>query len=282
MAVLRSRPDMASRRSTRMRLGSTLKEGNDMAIRSTTTASRRPGTQPQAKVALATGLGLLLMALLAPFAQFGVLKTLIVPADAAATTTNIAASLGLFQAAIVAFLIVAILDVVVAWGFYVLMRPVNQGLARLVVSLRIVYAAGFAFALLNLIDAAQLVHGATGTALQSAQLQAQVAASVAAFDTGWHVALGIFGLHLVGLGALLFRFPAPRLLAALVVLAGAGYLADSIGTILIDGYGLTISTFTFVGEALLIFWLFWRAARGSRSSAAAVGPPDRATAAAAS
>ena len=282
MAVLRSRPEMASRRSTRMRLGSTLKEGNDMAIRSTTTASRRPGTQPQAKVALATGLGLLLMALLAPFAQFGVLKTLIVPADAAATTTNIAASLGLFQAAIVAFLIVAILDVVVAWGFYVLMRPVNQGLARLVVSLRIVYAAGFAFALLNLIDAAQLVHGATGTALQSAQLQAQVAASVAAFDTGWHVALGIFGLHLVGLGALLFRFPAPRLLAALVVLAGAGYLADSIGTILIDGYGLTISTFTFVGEALLIFWLFWRAARGSRSSAAAVGPLDRATAAAAS
>ena len=239
-----------------------------MAIQSFTIASRLPGTQP--KVALATAVSLLLMAILAPFAQFGVLKTLIVPADAAATTSNIGASLGLFQAAIVAFLIVAILDVLVAWGFYILLRPVDEGLARLVGSLRVVYAALFAFALLNLVDAAGLAQSATGTALQSGPLQAQVASSVAAFDTDWHLALGIFGLHLVGLGALLFMFAAPRLFAALVVLAGAGYLADSIGTIFIADYGLTISTFTFVGEALLIVWLFWRAARGLRSSEAVV------------
>ena len=251
-----------------------------MTIRSSTIASRLPGIRSQPKVALATAVSLLLMAILAPFAQFGVLKTLIVPADAAATTSNIAASLGLFQAAIVAFLIVAILDVVVAWGFYVLLRPVNEGLARLVGSLRVVYAAVFAFALVNLLDAAGLVHSATGAALQSAQLQAQVAASVAAFDTGWHIALGIFGLHLVGLGALLFRFAAPRLLAILVVLAGIGYLADSLGTVFVPGYGLTISTFTFVGEALLIFWLFWRAARGLRSSEAVVAAARTSSAAA--
>jgi hypothetical protein len=263
-----------------MRQGSTLQEGNDMAIRSSTNASRLPGIRTQPKVALATAVSMLLMALLAPFAQFGVLKTLIVPADAAATTSNIAASLGLFQAAIVAFLIVAILDVVVAWGVYVLLRPVNEGLARLVGSLRIVYAAVFALALLNLVDAARLVDGATGTALQSGPLQVHVAAAVATFDTGWHLALGIFGLHLVGLGALLFMFAAPRLLAALVVLAGVGYLADSIGTILIADYGLTISTFTFVGEALLIFWLFWRAARGLRSSEAVVAAARTSSAAA--
>jgi hypothetical protein len=263
-----------------MRPGSTVQEGNDMAIRSSTIASRLPGTQP--KVALATAVSLLLMAILAPFAQFGVLKTLIVPADAAATTNNIAASSGLFQAAIAAFLIVAILDVVVAWGFYLLLRPVNKGVALLVASLRIVYAAIFAFALVNLVDAVRLADSATGTALQSAPLQAQVAASVASFDIGWHLALGIFGLHLVGLGVLLFRFSAPRLLAAFVVLAGIGYLADAIGTIFVADYSLTISTFTFVGEALLIFWLFWRAARESRSTTTAVGTPDRASMAAAS
>ena len=236
----------------------------------------------QRKVALAAAFSLLFMALLAPFAQFGVLKTLIVPADAALTTTNIAGSLGLFQAAIAAFVLVAILDVVVAWGLYVLLRPVNKGLARMVGSLRITYAAVFALALLNLLDAARLVDGATGTALQSGPLQAQVAASVASFDTVWHVGLGIFGLHLVGLGVLLVGFAAPRMLAVLVVVAGAGYLADSIGTMLIADYGLTVSTFTFVGEALLIFWLFWRAARGSRSSATSVVTADRASAAAAS
>ena len=251
-----------------------------MTIRSSTIASRLPGIRSQPKVALATAVSLLLMAILAPFAQFGVLKTLIVPADAAATTSNIAASLGLFQAAIVAFLIVAILDVVVAWGFYVLLRPVNEGLARLVGSLRVVYAAVFAIALLNLVDAAGLAQSATGTALQSGPLQAQVAAAVASFDTGWHLALGIFGLHLIGLGALLSRFAAPRLLAILVVLAGIGYLADSLGTMFVPGYGLTISTFTFVGEALLIFWLFWRAARGSRSSGTVVAAARTSSAAA--
>jgi uncharacterized protein DUF4386 len=234
-------------------------------------AASRDATVQQ--VALVTAIGLLLMAILAPFAQFGVLKTLIVPADAAATTTNIAASTGLFQAAIVAFLIVAILDVVVAWGFYILLRPIGERLAALVGALRVAYAVAFAVALLSLVEAARLVDGATGTALQSAPLQSQVAASVASFDRVWHLALGIFGLHLVGLGALLFRFTAPRPLAALVVLAGAGYLADAVGTVLIADYGLSISTFTFVGEALLIFWLFWRVARGIRSSDAVVGTP---------
>jgi hypothetical protein len=253
-----------------------------MTIRSSTQASRLTGDRSQRGVALATASSSLLMALLAPFAQFGVLKTLIVPADAAATTTNIAASLGLFQAAIVAFLIVAILDVVVAWGFYRLLRPVNQGLALLVGWLRVMYAAAFAFALVNLIDTAQIVNGATGTALQSGPLQAQVAASVAAFGDTWNQALAIFGLHLVGLGVLLFGFAAPRLLAGLVVLAGAGYLADSFGKLLIADYGLTISTFTFVGEAMLILWLFWRVARGSRSSEAVVGASANSSAAVAS
>ena len=252
-----------------------------MAIRSSSDASRLTGDTSQRGVALATAFSLLLVALLAAFAQFGALKPLIVPADAAATTINIAASLGLYQAAIVAFLIVAVLDVVVAGGFYFLLRPVNEGLARLVGSLRVVYAGFFAFALLNLFDAAGLVQSATGTALQSGPLQAQVASAVASFDTGWHLALGIFGLHLVGIGALLSRF-APRPLAALVVLAGVGYLADSVGTILIADYGLTISTFTFVGEALLIFWLFWRAATTWRSSEMAIDSPDVASAAAAS
>jgi hypothetical protein len=239
-----------------------------MTIRSSTDASRLPGDRSQRRVVLATAFSLLVLALLASFAQFGVLKTLIVPADAAATTNNISGSVGLFQAAIVAFLIVAILDVVVAWGFYVLLRPVHERLARVVGSLRVVYAATFVFALLNLVDAAGLVQSGTETALQSGTLQAQVAAAVASFDTGWHLALGIFGLHLIGLGALLVMFAAPRLIAVLVVLAGIGYLADSLGTMFVPGYGLTISTFTFVGEAILIFWLFWRAARGLRSSEA--------------
>jgi len=215
------------------------------------------------RFALVAAFGLLFMAVLAPFAQFGVLQTLIVPADAAATTTNLLASAGLFRAAIAAFLIIAILDVVVAWGLYILLRPANESLALLVAWLRVAYAAVFAYALVNLLDVAQLLQGADATGTSTPQ----VASSIASFNNGWDLALAIFGLHLAGLGYMLFKSAAfPKALGALVALAGVGYLADSFGTILIPGYTLTISVFTFIGEALLIIWLFKLAITGSRLS----------------
>ena len=76
-------------------------------------------------------------------------------------------------------------------------------------------------------------------------------------------ASAIFGLHLLGLGYLLFRSAHfPRFLGVLVAIAGGGYLADSFVTILVPDYAMSIGAFTFVGEALLILWLFWRAIKG--------------------
>jgi len=235
--------------------------------------------------ALVAGFGLLAMALLAPFAQFGVLQTLIVPADAAATTSNILGSAGLFRAAIAAFLIIATLDIVVAWGLYILLRPTNASLALLVAWLRVAYAAVFAYALVNLLDVAQLLQNTSATALSPVQVQAQVASSIASFNNGWDLALAIFGLHLVGLGALLFKaVDFPKVLGALVAVAGVGYLADSFGTILVPDYTLTISVFTFIGEALLIVWLFKLAIKGSRrfDSPRVIGSPVLASEAVAS
>jgi hypothetical protein len=228
-----------------------------------------PDGRAKRRVALVAGFSLLFMAFLAPFAHFGVLQTLVVPADAAATIVNIVGSAGLLRAAIAALLVVAVLDVVVAWALYLLLRPVNEGLALLVAWLRVAYAAVFAYALVNLLDVAQLLHGGSGSAsaAQSALLQAQVASSVASLANGWDLALALFGLSLVGLGALILKaIDFPRVLGALVILAGTGYLADSFGTILVPGYSLTVSTFTFVGEALLIVWLFWIAIKAPRRS----------------
>lgn len=237
-----------------------------MTDRSIPDPNRPTADQSKRKVALVAAVGLLLMALLAPFAQFGVLASLIVPTDAMATTTNIAASIGLFGAAIAAFVVVAILDVAVAWGMYVLLRPVNRRAALLVAWLRVIYAVAFAYALLNLVGVAQLLNGASAAALQSDQLHQQVATSIATFRNDWALGLAIFGLHLVGLGGLVYRSADfPRFLGALVILAGTGYLADSLGRIFVPGYSLTISTVTFIGEALLIAWLFKLAIKGSRS-----------------
>ena len=215
-------------------------------------------------VALIAGVGLLLMAVLAPLAHFGVLENLIVPGDATTTVANIAASEGLFRIAVAMLLVVTFLDIVVAWALYLLFKPANESLAMLVGWLRLAAPAVFAMALANLVDVANLVGAAATASLQSEQVEVQVMASLASFDTGWKaMSLAIFGLHLLGLGYLVFKsIDFPRFLGVLVVIAGAGYLADSFTRILLPDFDFTFSLFTFVGEALLIVWLLLRAIKG--------------------
>jgi uncharacterized protein DUF4386 len=230
------------------------------------TADRPAADTSKRKFAFAAAFGLLAMAVLAPIAQFGVLATLIVPTDATATATNIAGSLGAFGGAVASFFAVAILDVVVALALYVLLRPVNRLAALVVTGLRVVYAAIFAVALLNLWSVVQLL-GSPATTAPSAAVTAQVTSSIASFNNIWDIGLAIFGIHLVGLGGLLIRTPSfGRVIGALVVIAGVGYVVDSFGRLFVADYSLTLSIFTFIGEALLIVWLFRLAIRGSRAS----------------
>jgi hypothetical protein len=56
-----------------------------------------------------------------------------------------------------------------------------------------------------------------------------------------------------------------------VVIAGGGYVADSFTRILVPDFAFTFSLFTFVGEALLILWLFLRAIRGFPSESERTG-----------
>lgn len=231
--------------------------------------STKTNTQPgpnilSRRVALVGGIALLFIAVLTPFARFGVLQALVVPGDGSATVANIAASDGLFRAGIATFLIVVLLDIVVAWALYVVLRPTSRTVALFSGWLRLAYAGVFAMAVANLLDAAQLVSGAGSSTLPAQQLEAQVMASISSFDNGWiGMALAIFGLHLITLGALLFKSAHfPKFLGVLVVIAGGGYLADSFATILVPDLGFTVSLFTFVGEALLIVWLLMRAIKG--------------------
>ncbi len=209
--------------------------------------------------AIVAGLGLLLMAVLAPFANFYVLGNLVVANDATATANNISASLGLFRIGIVVFLVVAVLDVIAAWALYVLLEPVNKSLSLLAAWFRLVYAAVFAVSLLPLLNIVQLLGGAAYLkAFAVDQLHAQVMVSLSAFRAGWDSGLVLFGFHLLLLGYLVFKSAMlPKWLGVLVGIAGLGYLIDSFGKFLIPNYTISIAMFTFVGEFLLIFWLLW-------------------------
>ena len=214
--------------------------------------------------AIVAGLGLLIMAILAPIAQFGVMQKLVMPGDAKATVENIMASAALFRTGIFIFLFVAILDVVVAWGLYTLLKPANKRLSLLAAWLRVVYAAIFAIALTNLVNVLQLLNGVDSLkAIELDQLYAQGMLSLSAFQSTWDIGLVIFGLHLLIVGYLAFQSGyIPKWLGVLLVIAGIGYMADSFGKFLVPNYNLTIAGFTFIGEVLLIFWLLWKGIKG--------------------
>src|SRR5688500_15477235 len=227
----------------------------------------------QRKVALIAALGLLGMAVLAPFALFGVLNTLVDAGNPTATVANIVESEGTFRLAIAAFLVVAFLDVLVAWALYVLLRPVNGTLSMLVGWLRLAAAAASLSALANLLDVAQLLGSPVALTLPAAIAEAQVMASVASFHNAMDIHLAVFGTHLLGVGVLVYKSDQfPRFLGVLVVIAGAGYLADTFTRILVPDFDFTFSLFTFVGEALLILAFFYRAIRGFTDEATPIGP----------
>lgn len=216
--------------------------------------------------ALAAGIGLLIMAILAPIANFAILQKLIVPADAGATVNNIMTSGGSFRLATAFFLIVAVLDIIVAWGLYIFLRPVNKSISLLTAWLRVVYATMLGMVTISLVNVLQLTGGGVVHSLfDPDELQGLVMQSVARFNTGWEFSLIIFGFHLLLLGFLVFRAGyMKRILGILLLIAAMGYLIDGFGRILSPGYGAGVSVYTFIGEVVLIFWLL---IAGGRSKA---------------
>lgn len=214
--------------------------------------------------ALVAGVGLLILAILSPFALMNTYQNIFVFGDAKATAENIMAAGNKFTVGVSMFLIVAILDIVVAWALYVLFKPVNRSLSLLAAWFRLAYAAIFALALNNLFIASQLLHGADTLKEFGADLMyAQAALSLGAFKSAWDIGLVVFGLHLLILGYLAFKSGfVPKWLSILLFVAAVGYIVDSFGRFLSPNYSISLAQFTFVGEALLIFWLLWRGFKG--------------------
>jgi hypothetical protein len=225
-----------------MNSNKTLSAGNDIQVSTS---------------AIIAGLGLLVMAVIAPIANFSILHRLVVPDDAGKTFANITASEGQFRLGIILFLATAILDIIVAWALYVFLKHVNMSVSLLTAWFRIIYAAMLLIASYYLLNVLQFESGAGYiSAFEPDQLRTQVMLSLSNFTLGWNFALTIFGIHLLLLGYLLFRAGyMKKILGILVLISGLGYMADGIGKVLTSNYTIAISGFTFIGEVVLIFWL---------------------------
>ena len=227
-----------------------------------------PDAPPEAvgavrSAAVIAGAGLTLMAVLAGFGNLVVVEGLVTAGDAAATARDISASEGLFRLGVASLYLAALLDVVVAWALMRVFSPVHAELSRLDAWLRLAYAAVFMVALSQL-TGIPAVLGSAGDAgaATTAQLQVQALAKVDAFQDIWFAGLVLFGAHLVVAGYLAYRSGfVPRLIGVLLVVAGAGYVFDSLVAVLTADAPFRVSTATFLGELLLALWLLFRGRR---------------------
>lgn len=213
------------------------------------------------------GFGLLLMAILAIFSNFFVIESLIIPGDATTTANNIIANELLFRSGIASFIIVLILDVLVAWALYVLLKPVNKNLALLAAWFRLIYTAIFGVALYNFLIVLQLLSGADYlTVFETDQLHAQVMLFINAFNNGWLIGLVFFGVHLFVVGYLIVKSGfMPRILGILLIMSSMGYLIDNFAKLLLSNYTeyetiflLIVAVPGVIGELSLAIWLLFK------------------------
>lgn len=132
---------------------------------------------------------------------------------------------------------------------------------------RLVFAAIFGVALLNLVLALELLGGADYLAVfEPDQLHAQAMLFLNAFSYGWLIGLVLFGLHLSVLGYLIIKSSyMPRILGVLLIVASLGYLIDSFANVLLSNYADYETTFLVVvavpaviAELSLTFWLLFK------------------------
>jgi Domain of unknown function (DUF4386) len=168
--------------------------------------TRSDATVSERQAALIAGYGYLAIAVLSIFANFFVRVRLIEADDAAATASNIMDSETLFRVGLVSFLIVFVLDVVVAWALYLFFKAVNTDISLLTAWFRLTYAILLGAALVFLFLALELVSGADHlAAFDTAQLDAQVTLYLGAFNDLWLIGLACFGIHLALLGYLILE-----------------------------------------------------------------------------
>lgn len=194
-----------------------------------------------------TASSLLLMTLLAIVAEVEGLQRLFVE-DSTQTLANVLAAPNQFSMIVAAFIVIALLDVIVAVGLFKLFGSVNPKEGRWMMTLRIIYAFMLLYGVYQLGMGCEAIERKDATLLMQAE---------SSFRSTFMAGLGLFGLHLVVLGCLLLQSSfAKKWLGIVVMIAGFGYLMDTILTFSVTDYSATIAMITFWGEPILMVWLF--------------------------
>ncbi len=230
---------------------------------------------PSKRQARIAGLLYLIAGLPAPIGLIYVPSKLIVSGDAAETANRIRGGEWLLRLGIGTELFHQVLFIFVVLALYRLFTDVDKSLARLMVILGAVVSVPMVLLnTVNEIAALVLVKGqGFASVLDASQRDALAYLFLYVHGQGIAVAQIFWGLWLFPFGILVVRCGfIPRVLGVVLMIAGAGYLADSAATLLVPAYAPAVSqvaTVLEMGELPIIVWLLIWGVRKERAVVAA-------------
>ena len=176
--------------------------------------------------------------------------------DADTLRATITGDEALFRLGLVAAISSALLFVLTAWALYVLLRPVNEPLALL---LLILNAIGVAVQCANYLPLFAVLAQSDSVGLTGPQLDGLATLSVTTHQTGFVMAQVFFSAWLFPLGWLVLHSGfLPRFLGWLLLLDGVGVLVWFLQALLAPGYpAISYPSWAigFIAEVSLALWL---------------------------
>ena len=187
--------------------------------------------------------------------------SLMLTGDAATTADQLRLNDGLFRLGFAAYLIEAFSDIILAWLFYVLLKPVHREFALLSAFFGIVSMSLFATTKMFYFSAPMFLKGSEYlTAFPPQQVDAFASIFLALYAGLSGLTMVFYGSAWIIRGWLTFRSTyLPRFLGVLMVAAGIGFVAKTMTQVLAPAFSSEILLAPmFVNALVLAVWMLLR------------------------
>jgi hypothetical protein len=229
-----------------------------------------PIDNSQRTAAKVAGIAGLFTMVIVVFANYGLLNPLIVPGNAAETARNIVAHERAFRVAVICFLLYSAGVVVLLAALYVILKPLNRGLALAGALFRLVFALLWLLSTLNLLSALRLLGSAKYLQIFEAdRLQVLARLSIAGMFDDYYIGLPFFALASTVCSFLWLKSRyIPRSLAAFGVISSAWCVFCAFVYLIFPGFAEPVNPYWFdspmaIFEMVLSLWLLFKGLRPS-------------------
>jgi len=228
--------------------------------------------------------GLLTFAIVV-FGNYVLLNPLVVPGDAAATAQNVVAHQTQLRITVVCFLTYSLGVVVLLTALYVILKPVNPGLALVGAFFRLVFALLWLLSPLNLLSMLRLLSNANYLqVIEPDRLQALARLHLGATFDDYYIGLPFFGLAATVCAYLWLKSKyIPKGLAVFGLISSAWCVICAFVFLIFPHFNKIVNDYWFdspmaIFELVLSFWLLFKGLRPAPVADSSAGSTNHANA----